>query len=120
MGVTPAAQEGGATVIESWVGSLTTNGTVFFSFTVPTGGPVSVTLLSLTVAGVASPATLTLGLGVPRGTVCQGGTASAPATAGVTPQLTTGVSPGVYCLNLIDPGALPDTAQFAIDIGRPR
>ena len=109
----------GPLTVESFTGTLAKGGTAFYSFTVPRDGTVSFTLLSLTIGGVPSDLSITMGLGVPRGTACQ--TASQlGVTAGVVPQVTNQVVPSVYCVNLNDPGNLTADAAFAVSISRPR
>jgi len=73
----------GALAVESFTGTLAKGGTAFYSFTVPRDGNVSLTLLSLTIGGVPSDLSITMGLGVPRGTACQT-QAQQGVTVGVT------------------------------------
>jgi hypothetical protein len=114
---TPSALQSVAT--ESFVGNLTTTGSRFYSFTVPTEGRVSLTLLSLTVSGTASDLRVTLSLGVPAGVACRA-TNSIQTAAGLSPQVTNVVQPGVYCVAISDPGTLTAAADFGINITRPR
>ena len=109
----------GAVIIESFVGTLAVGGSAFFSFTVPEPGTVTLTLLSLTVAGAPSDLTVNLGLGQPVGTTCRT-TTSAPVTAGIAPQSSTPVVASVYCVNIADNGTLTAAADFAVNISRPR
>lgn len=109
----------GALAVESFTGTLAKGGTAFYSFTVPRDGNVSLTLLSLTIGGVPSDLSITMGLGVPRGTACQT-QAQQGVTVGVTPQITNAVVPSVYCVNVNDPGNLTADAVFSVNIARPR
>jgi len=109
----------GPLAVESFTGTLAKTGTAFYSFTVPRDGAVSLTLLSLTIGGVPSDLSITMGLGVPRGTGCQTST-QIGVTAGVAPQVTNPVVPSVYCVNLNDTGTLTADAAFAVSISRPR
>lgn len=108
----------GPVVIESFVGTLAVGGSIFYSFTVPQNGNVSLTLLSLTVAGAPSTLSINIGLGVPSGTTCV--TTTAPVVVGNTPQTTVAVTPRVYCVMVSDVGTLTDPAAFAVNISRPR
>jgi hypothetical protein len=108
----------GPVVIESFVGTLAVGGSAFYSFTVPQNGNVSLTLLSLTVAGVPATLSINMGLGVPRGTTCV--TTATAAVAGNSPQSVTEVPPRVYCVLVTDVGTLTAPAAFAVNIARPR
>ena len=55
----------GAIAVESFTGTLPKAGTVFYSFTVPRSGNASLTLLTLTVGGAPTDASITMGLGSP-------------------------------------------------------
>ena len=105
--------------VESFTGTLGLLGSSFYSFTVPVAGNVSLLLHQLTESGSASTAIIGIGLGVPRGIDC---TVSSPAAgaAGATPQLTTSVPAGVYCVRISDLGNLTAPATFAVNIIRPR
>jgi hypothetical protein len=110
----------GAVIIESFVGTLAVGGSAFYSFTVPQQGTATLTLLSLTIGGVPSDASVSLGLGNPSGTTCRT-TAATPVTAGIAPQVSNPVVPTVYCVNISDPGpSLTAAADFAVNITRPR
>src|ERR1700704_1491492 len=79
---------------ENFTGSLPLRGSSFYSFTVATAEPVSVSLASLT-AGGTGPATTSvvrLGLGVPLGTDCSINN-SVDTAAGVTSPPTAPVHP---------------------------
>lgn len=108
----------GPVVIESFVGGLAVKGSAFYSFTVPRNGPVALTLLSLTVAGVPSELSINVGLGVPTGTTCNATTS--PTFVAINPVSNTNVTPRVYCVLVTDVGTLTDPAEFAVNITRPR
>ncbi len=105
--------------VESFTGTIGLLGSSFYSFTVPVAGNVSLLLHQLTESGSPSTAIIGIGLGVPRGTDCTVTSPSAGA-AGATPQLTTSVQPGVYCVRISDLGNLTAPATFAVNIIRPR
>ena len=100
-----------------WASSRSGSG--FYSFTVASTGTVSVTLASLTAGsvGAASPAVVRVSLGVPLGTGCSV-TNFVDTAAGLTTQLTTPVTPDVYCVNISDIGQLTGPLNFTIRIGQ--
>jgi len=104
--------------VETFAGTLAVGGSSFYSFTLSRSGNVSVLLHRLQEGGVASAATVTLGLGVPRGTGCTLG-ALVNVAAGSTPQLSNALDPAVYCVRIADAGNLSGPATFAINIIRP-
>lgn len=101
-----------------FTGTLSPHGSAFYSFTVPQASGVSLTLASLTPTTdrVPSPARLTLGLGVPRGTGCAI-TSGVSATADLAAQIREWRAAGVYCAALADPGVLTADVAFAVRIG---
>lgn len=106
--------------VESFTGTLLKNGSRFYSFTVTQSGPVSIVLLALQENGAASTVTVGLGLGVPRATTCLSSN-TVTVGVGVTPQLSLVGDPLVYCAVIFDVGNLTaPTADFAINITRPR
>ena len=108
----------GPIVIESFTGTLAVKGSAFYSFTAPRNGTVTLTLLSLTVAGVPSTLSINVGLGIPSGTTCNA--ATVPTLVAINPVSTTPVTPRVYCVLVTDVGTLTDPAEFAVNITRPR
>ena len=110
---------GGVPVVESFVGTVTVGGSAFYSFTVPTQGTVSLTLLSLTENGQPSSAVLGLNIGTPVGITCSGSPSVATAP-GATPQLVQTLGNGVFCAKVSDTGQITSTASFALNIARPR
>jgi hypothetical protein len=117
--VSPSETYTGSIVAESFRGTLALGGSAFYSFTAPRDGPITLTLLELLENGVASEATITLGLGVPAGTGCGTGT---PVTvpAGATPQVSGTYGAGVYCARVADAGNLTAPARFTVNITRPQ
>ena len=113
---TPAATV--PTVTDTFAGSLPSGGSSVYSFTVSQDGTVSVTLASVTGAGVPSTVHLRLGLGTFTDTTCNP-TTSVDAQAGSTPQITTTSASGLYCLQLSDPGNLANPATFTITVTHP-
>ena len=93
----------GTLVTDTFSGTVQPGGLDFHTFTVTTGGTVSITLLT-----AGPPATITMGLaiGTPSSTgtcaLLSGG--STLATAGSTAQLTGTVAAGSYCVEVVDVG----------------
>jgi hypothetical protein len=116
----PATSVTGPTVItvstEHFTGTLVVRGAKFFSFGVTQGGgTVSVMLASVTspATGAALPHALGLGLGIPAGTGCAL-SHSLTTPASLTTQLSTSLTPGIYCVSVYDPGTLPMDVNFAL------
>jgi hypothetical protein len=109
----------GTPVIETFIGTVNVNSAVFYSFTVPRQGDVSLTLVSVTENGQPSEARLGLNIGSPVGTGCSG---SVSVVAGIDarPQLTQNSPPGVFCARVSDTGLLSGPVSFALNIARPR
>jgi len=107
-------------VVESFTGTLVKGGSAFYSFTVPTTGTVSLTLLSLTIAGAPQDVAISMGIGAPAQTTCVV-SGAANVTTGATPQVTNNsMTPGVYCALVSDPGNLTADTNFSVNITRPR
>ena len=103
---------------ENFTGSLAVQGSSFYSFTVAATETVSLSLASLTANGIgASASVVRLGLGVPIGTDCVVNN-SVDTAAGLTTQLTSSVTPDVYCAKISDIGNLAGPANFTIRIGQ--
>jgi hypothetical protein len=115
----PATTSTSSGTFETYSGILGVQGSGFYSFTVASTGTVSITLASLTASsvGAASPAVVRLSLGVPVGTGCNV-TNFVDTAAGLTTQLTTPVTPDVYCVNISDIGQLTGPLNFTIRIGQ--
>lgn len=105
--------------VETFSGTLPVGEFRFYSFTVPTAGITTLTLLSLTEAGVPSTAFVQLALGVPRGVDCAVIDAR-NATPGVVGQVVLTPDPGVYCARISDAGNLTAPVEFSMNVARPR
>lgn len=108
------------TTTEVWAGTLTVRGSGFFSFAVFNAGTTAVTLGSLIDANTGRPLETSLGLalGVPRREECEISTAIT-ASPGLTAQFSNPVNPGIYCVQLSDPGNLRAAAAFGVRIVHP-
>ncbi len=96
---------------ETFSGSLALTGSNLYTFTVAQGGPVTITLSSLTPA----PAVAGLAFGTPSGTTACTRTSSNPtAAAGSAPQISVTASPGSYCVEIYDVGRLTSPSTFVI------
>ena len=115
---TPGSPDVGLT-IESFTTTLAVGGKRFYSFTIPQGGTVSLTLLSAQVAGQPTDVTFGIGIGVPAGTDCTLNTAAVTG-AGTTPQLKASLAAGLYCAAAYDVGNLTAPINFSINIVHPR
>lgn len=103
-------------VTETYQGTLSVQGTSFYSFIVGNPDPVSVTLASLTKSsGAAVTTPVRLGFGVPAGETCAP-TSSVTTSSGLQAQVLQVISPGTYCVIISDTGALTETLTFAIKI----
>ena len=108
-----------ATDPQTFSGALAVRGQRFYSFTVPSTRTVTIRLEQLQDgAGIASPATVVLGLGVPSGTGCAMAREVA-AAASDAPQIEESLTAGVYCAQLADPGSLTDAVSFSVRIEFP-
>ena len=109
-----------STTTEVYAGTLSPRGSTFYSFQVSSSANANITLASLTnpATGRALDAILTLGLGVPAAEDCSV-SSSTLAAPGLAPQLTTSVSPGIYCVRLSDPGNLAVPVSFGVRIHHP-
>lgn len=107
-------------ISEVYTGRLTPGGSGFYAFRANVSASASYTLASLTLpsSGRAVDAVITLGVGVPAGEDCNV-TSSTLAAPGLAPQLSSNVSPGVYCVRVSDPGTLTTVTNFAVRIQHP-
>jgi hypothetical protein len=115
----PTTTYTGSIAIETFTATLPLGGTIFYSFTAPRDGPISLTLLDLKENGVTSEAAIGMTLGAPAGTGCSSGTPTT-VTMGATPQFTGSYGAGVYCVKVVDVGNLVAPARFSINIARPQ
>ena len=113
---TPTVVAGPST--ESFEGTLTRNGSSFFSFTVQATGDAFVMLASVTsttAPGSSLNTILGLGLGTPLGTDCVV-TTSVLAFPALQSPLVSNLTAGVYCVRVYDVGNLTGNVNFAIRI----
>jgi hypothetical protein len=101
------------TVTENWSSVIAPGGTSTRSFTVNSAGTIAVTL-------TGAPATVGLGVGLPRtnGGGCRLGVA-VNALPGTTPQISTQADAGQYCVQVYDLGTLTDPVGFSMKIEHP-
>lgn len=92
----------------------------FYSFTLDTAGPVTVTLASVTHAdnGMPVPLALRIGVGRPQGTECPPASA-ATVPAALQSQLTHLATEGIYCIDVGDVGAATAPVRFAVRFTHP-
>ncbi len=113
---TPTVTSGPQT--ELFEGTLTPNGSAFYSFTVQSTGDADVMLASVTATtapGSSSNVVLGLGLGMPLGTDCTVTTSVLTFPALQSP-LVSNLTAGTYCVRVYDVGNLTNTVNFAIRI----
>ena len=97
----------------TWTTAIGSGGIASRSFTTTAAGAVNVTLQ-------AAPLPLGIGLGVPRaaGNGCHLAV-STTAVAGASPQLTTPVDGGNYCVEVFDVGGISDPISFTLQVSYP-
>jgi hypothetical protein len=103
-----------------YAGTLSPSGSGFYSFGLTAAGPVSISVVSLSV-GAQNPTPNTvvgIGFGTPVGTDCSL-TASATTSAGLTAQLTAGAGVGTFCVSVFDVGQLKVATDFVVRIVHP-
>ena len=104
---------------QTFAGSLTTSGSLFYSIVVTQRGPVSLTLAAVqTPGGGALSTPIGIGVGIPQGTGCPR-TSSVVTPPGLAAQLTVTLNPGTYCAAVYDVGNLSSAANFAMRITYP-
>lgn len=104
-----------------FLGSLTRQGTLFYSYEVlAPGGTVSIGLVSLSADGArtASTARVRLAVGIPEAEGCTI-SQSVTTAAALTSQLSLSQTAGIYCASITDIGELTATTNFAIRIVHP-
>jgi hypothetical protein len=116
---TPAPSTTGPTT-ELFSGSLSTQGSSFYSFNATQAGTVSLMLASVTPDGgrSTSPVILGLAFGIPMGTGCTHDQSLATAAA-LTSQLSTSTTTGVHCVDVYDVGNLTAPVSFTVRIVHP-
>jgi hypothetical protein len=106
-------------ITELFTAPLQSGETIFYSFSVNTSGNVAVMLATTTTdAGIPLPRQIQMGVGFPSGTGCAV-SSMITASAALTSQITMPLSPGVYCVNVTDPGTSKDPVNFNIRITHP-
>ena len=95
---------------DTFSGTLPQGGSLIFSGNTTTSGNVTVTLTS---TSPASPG-LGMSLGVSNNGICSVSVSTSSAVAGTTPQLTTTLAAGAYCVKVYDVGTL--TANVSVTI----
>jgi len=105
--------------VTSFFATVPVGGEVFFSFTSPRDGFISLTLLELTVNGVGLEKFVNLGLGTPVGTTCLI-IDSRTIQSGPSAQFEDIFPAGVYCVRLFDIGELTEPALAAVNIVHPK
>jgi len=104
---------------QTFAGSLTSSGSLFYSIVVTQRGPVSLTLAAVqTPGGGALTTPIGIGIGIPKGTGCPR-TSSVVTPPGLAAQLTVTLNPGTYCAAVYDVGNLSSAANFAMRITYP-
>ena len=102
-------------------GRLEPNGSGFYSFNASATGDVEAHLASLALVGHRDALSIAvrIGVGVPKGEGCALSQSVDIAAALVT-QLTAPLSTtGIYCIGIVDIGALPGAAVFSIRFTHP-
>lgn len=104
---------------QTFAGTLTSNGSLFYSIVVTQRGPVSLTLAAVQAPGGGALTTpVGIGVGIPKGTGCPR-TSSIVTPPGLAAQLTVTLNPGTYCAAIYDVGNLSSAANFAMRITYP-
>lgn len=102
-------------------GTLAPNGSGFYSFNASATGLVKAKLASLALVGHrdALPVSVRLGVGVPKGERCALSQSVDTATALVSQLTAPLITTGIYCIGIVDIGALPGAAVFSIRFSHP-
>jgi len=105
---------------EVYSGTLNRGGSGFYSFNVVSAGTADITLASLTNAttGRVIDTMMALGFGVPAGEGCNT-TTTMNVSPGLTAQISTTVTGGVYCARIADIGNVSGATSFAVRIAHP-
>ena len=101
-------------------GTLEPNASGFYAFNASATGNVEAHLASLALVGHydALSIPVRIGVGVPKGEGCALSQSVDTAPALVT-QLTASLTTGIYCIGIVDIGALPGVAVFSIRFTHP-
>ena len=104
---------------QTFAGTLSPGGTLFYSIVVNQQGPVSLTLAAVqTPGGGALTTPVGIGVGVPQATGCTRST-SLTTAPGLAAQLTVTLNPGTYCAAVYDTGTVSSAVNFAMRITYP-
>lgn len=115
---TTASTVADASIVEDFNSTLPVGGSKLYSFTVTEYGTVTVKLGAVGGAFVPATVQLALGLGTPAGTDCSVTNAAMTAPS-ATPQITSTLAAGIYCVRVADAGNLFAPAQFDVTIAHP-
>ncbi len=100
-------------ITETFTGSIVTNGSSVYTFTVFTAGTVSVQLSEVQPLATA----MGLALGTPKnGVDCVTLSANPESVAKTAPQISVTTNPGTYCVQLFDTGHVSGSASFSVII----
>lgn len=106
----------GVPITELFIGTLAPGGSSFYSIGFGETSQVRVTLVGLSSsAGVLTPATVSLRMGVPSGTTCAP-TSSQNVAPGFAAQIAGEFTAGTYCVGIADAGGLTQSTNFLIRI----
>lgn len=101
-----------------FTGTLSQNGSAFYSFTTTQSGMVSFQLTKVQRNGADTGETVTLGFGSPRGIDCT--VSNSTSVAASSDSLLSGTQvPGTYCVRLWDQAVVAGPVQFSVNINRP-
>jgi hypothetical protein len=105
---------------EVYSGTLNRGESGFYSFNVVNAGTADITLASLTntTTGRVIGPTMEVGVGVPAGEGCNT-TTTMNVSPGLSAQISTTVTNGIYCTRIADIGNLGGATAFAVRIVHP-
>jgi hypothetical protein len=105
---------------ELFSGSLSVQGSAFYSFNPTQAGEVTLMLASVTSPDGRStyPVILGLAFGIPMGTGCTHDQ-SLETPAALIPQISIGTTSGVHCVDVYDVGNLANPVSFTVRIVHP-
>ena len=119
-GSTPTGPSVVTLTTETFTGSLAIGASRFYSFSVGSGGTVSLTLASVTSQGNGATLTqpLEIGIGIPAGTGCSTAVAR-EVSSGLTTQLQMSAGSGVHCVRVSDTAGLSSPINFSLRFTHP-
>jgi hypothetical protein len=105
---------------EVYLGTLNRGDSGFYSFNVINSGTAALTLASLSnpATGRVLDTTMELGFGVPAGEGCNA-TTTVNVSPGLSAQISSAVTTGIYCARIADIGNLGSATSFAVRIVHP-